>query len=338
MSGKRNMSVEAFRCMMMFLIVLGHSASFWWRAKGIEFGGMPYWLFVMVGLLVWHVDGFIGISGWYGVKFSFGKFLRLLAMILFYGVLGAALRCAVHGEPFSLTWLWNRGGWFMESYLALMLCSPLLNAGVEGLAAKSKKALLSAWAMLAFVFTVSWIPKHLFTGINAIGFGHHTFLLMAFVYLTARTARKLFEGREVKAKALYAVVALYALFVFAYSAALPKIASGERIWALVSGNHAPMVIAAAMAMMMTFVRHVKIPGWLEKIVAKIAPSMFGVYLFHQSLVRYNGTSSVMSGATVAKIVGSMPGPLVIFLAAIAAFAASVAVDMARRLAVRLVWR
>jgi len=333
---QRNPSVEVFRCFLMFLIVLGHAQSFWCLGRGLSFNEFPYWIFVLVGLVVWHVDGFIGISGWYGIRFSVKKFIYLFSTIAFYGAFSAVCRWFFGSEPLSFSWLWGRGGWFGASYLVLMLCSPLLNAAVDSLAEKSKKALLLAWSMMAVAFALSWMPKHLFTGIHVLGLGHQTFLMMAFVYLTARTARKIFEGRVVPLHRLLSVVMVYIAFVFAYSIVVTKVPFGPRMMGLLTVNHAPHVYLVAMALLMIFVWHVRVPERMGRLFVRLAPSMFGVYLFHSTLIRWNGTSGVLSQEAISKLVGGDFGMVSILGITLFAFLASVLVDMGRRACVALI--
>lgn len=81
---KRNPSVDAFRCLLMLLIVVHHSA-----CHGLYGAGGSDWLtpvFLTV-LTYWHVDGFIAISGWYGVRFSLVKFSCLYGVVAFWSAM-----------------------------------------------------------------------------------------------------------------------------------------------------------------------------------------------------------------------------------------------------------
>ena len=50
------------------------------------------------------------------------------------------------------------GGWFVSAYFLLMLISPVLNAGVEGLVAKGKESVISSWKILAIGIVLSSCP------------------------------------------------------------------------------------------------------------------------------------------------------------------------------------
>ena len=63
---KRDARIEFFRCMLMFGICLLHTVG--------NSGHNDYWLSSM---LAFCVDGFVLISGYFGIKFSWKKILSL---------------------------------------------------------------------------------------------------------------------------------------------------------------------------------------------------------------------------------------------------------------------
>ena len=44
--------------------------------------------------------------------------------------------------------------------------------------------------------------------------------------------------------------------------------------------HAPHVWLFAIVLLMTFLWHVRVPGWLSKVCSYVGPSTFGIYLIH----------------------------------------------------------
>ena len=119
---KRNANSEVLRCLLMFLIVLYHCAHF-----GIYNESRAWWLFPLTTLLLWHVDCFVSISGWFGIRPTLGKFFRLWCVVLFYSLISFAWETFQSGS-FVLGGFSMRGGWFVGVYLALMLTAPILNA------------------------------------------------------------------------------------------------------------------------------------------------------------------------------------------------------------------
>lgn len=330
----RNKAVELLRCFLMFLIVLGHG----W-GQGIFAPGqglcdhVDWWVFLMVGGLIWHVDGFVAISGWFGVKFSFKKLFYLIGTIAFYTVLiDAILLC--RGHDLSLSMFKLRSGWFGGAYLALMLVSPFLNEAVDSLASHSRRRLIAAWLLIAVVAFLTWAPGRLATGINALGFGHQTFMVMAFVYLTVRVIRNAVI-RPLSLRVLIFLASAYLVFVICNGVLLNALGNAEyarlgSLWRLSTENHSPIVYSAAIVVLLIFVWYVKVPNWLGRIVAQVSPVMFDVYLFH--------------GQILLPVERWLHGTLawhpffVIMLASVLAFLLSVLVGLCRRFLVELLRR
>ena len=103
----RNPAIELLRCILMFCIVLHHCAYHgYWRGDESQ----RVLIFGFTGLLAWHVDGFVAISGLYGIKFSWRKFLRLWGMCAFATGLSVlfSLKTGIGWRPSLLV---VNGGW-----------------------------------------------------------------------------------------------------------------------------------------------------------------------------------------------------------------------------------
>lgn len=111
---QRDGNVEVFRGILMFLIVAYHTF-----LHSSYSGSKALWTVCFTALICWHVDGFLAIGGWYGMKFRWGKVFRFIGHMAFYGacsclyywIVGMPLR-----DPFGCFF----GAWFGESYLALI--------------------------------------------------------------------------------------------------------------------------------------------------------------------------------------------------------------------------
>ena len=333
--GKRNASVETFRCLLMFLIVLGHAFS-----HGIWSTTTGWWTLLFSTLIIWHVDGFVGISGWFGIKFSWMKFARLWGLCLFYTVLGAAYQYCFARPSFSIKSLVVHGGWFTGTYMMLMMIAPILNAGLEQLHKKSPRALLAAWGGVALGVMANWCPGHLMTGMK-VGGGHdYSILTMIFVYVSARCARLLELDRLPLRKLMLAPIAFVGgivvlggvqqLYMVALKG-LPFEPSSFRYWTV---YQAPHVAAMAIGMVLIFVSHVKVPAVVGKFADFCAPSMFGVYLMSDTTsfgpLLYRIPQKWFSDSNIPW--------LVIILTAISTFLICLAFDLCRRFALRVASR
>ena len=333
---KRESGLELFRCFLMFLIVLWHCFR-----HGIfydTFANTDICILITVALC-WHVDGFVAISGWFGIRFSMRKLLRLYGIIVFYSVVSTVAEisagCAVGVTTFKIS-----GGWFGDSYMALLLLSPLINASLDNL---QVRPLLQAWLAFAVVATLTWMPGHLFCATAAFGCASASLFSLVFVYVTSRTfalcclkldevpcLKKLLPF--IKHWKVIVIIMFIAYALVAYWAPRNRYFNMDW-WACYYG---PFVVCMALAMMKIF-SQIRMSGMLERIVRCCAPSMFGVLLFHD--VTYLGHLTINKMESY--LATSMSPTMTVVLSAIAIFLLGIIIDGSRRAllnGVRLLWR
>ena len=282
----RNQSIEVFRCLLMLAIVIGHS--YVHGIYGLECGwplqDKAWWPFLFTTMLVWHVDGFVAISGWFGIKFSWRKFLSLWGVMLFYGVVGGiGVLLFAHNAPPIRRLLMVSCGWFGGSYMLLMFMAPIFNAALDALTLKGKRMLLSTWAIMAIGFFMATELISKITGVRPVGFGSHTVLTMILVYITAGVARRVLD-KPVSLKLLLCVCGIFPLGMVisvVQNLLCGMITGTYHLWpSLVYSD--PAVYIFAIALMLMFLWHIKVPHWLGKVCQFLGPSMFGVYLLHDA--------------------------------------------------------
>ena len=330
MENKRNNAVEFYRVLLMFFIVLYHS-----YFHGVFHQNLhDWWTLFFDVLIIWHVDGFVAISGWYGIKFSWKKFLSLYGQILFYSLVGCVVHWIRVGEGKFIV----SGGWFGSSYLMLMLAAPLVNAGIDYLRnSDAGRGVLRTWGLIAFGVTCSALPNHLFTGINAVGMCSASFLTLLFVYITARVARCAFPS-PLPARWLLSYILCYPVLALMPGFCLMAVHGNYgdlKVLHAGMNNNLPHVWLMALATLMLFVWHVRIPSWLGRVSAWLAPSMFGVYLIHD--VTYGGRDLYRIPTRLLCDAGIHPFAALV-AASVIAFAACNGIDLCRRMCVFVVKR
>lgn len=302
----------------MFLIVFGHSC---------YYGVLPwtkcYWLVALILAIRWHVDSFVAISGWYGIKFRWDKALRLVGIMVFYS---------------GLSWLYSgrvedvNGGWFGGSYLMLMFMAPLINAGVEGLMEKSPGLAWSAWLAFATGMTLNWLPHHAFSGCAPIGGGSHTLLTMMFVYVTVRMVSlaksPLLERRILRFGIPLSICVIILGGGYNLIGYLIGIRPTWNTIKWITDYDSPATWGIALVLVVFFVRKVHLPAWLDKTASFLAPSMFGVYLLHETTAFGHEIFRVPQSWMVTH--WQLPSGVVILLSAMITFVACVVVDLMRR--------
>lgn len=279
---KRCYSVEILRCLLMFLIVQLHCYVDNTPFTGNHVLGLYSAFFVFT---IWHVDAFVGISGYFGIKFKLSKVIRLIGLFLFYGFVQLVV-CWLLGESFSIKNFSAVSGWFGGSYLLLMFLAPLLNIACQSALEMNRNYLKAIWFVFAIGMFLSWFPPLAqLTGCRPYGGGPLSILTMIFVYMTARVVRLLniqFSGRKF----------IYCSFIFV----LTILGTGTaamlyRYYVMhapvygfnlgfITTYDSPHVVLMAIAVLLEFLRLKNIPEWVGRVFAFIAPSMFPIYLLH----------------------------------------------------------
>ena len=209
------------------------------------------------------VEGFVFISGYYGIRFSVGKVGKLLALFAFYTLFLVA--------P-SFDWHYAAGkqlthNWFLFSYLILMAFAPVFNAAFEG---KSKKQILCL-ALPIIVAVYGWSYLCVVPGIkeympSVTGFAPLSFFTMFGIYMAARVFRLLELERLLNLKVLI-------------------ILGGGAVVLVIAGFHhhnSPASIVWTACVFTVFSR-LQLPSVVSKVVAWIAPTTFGIFLLHSTL-------------------------------------------------------
>lgn len=173
---KRNSAIELYRCMLMFGICLLHC---------LHRDNYGAWA---ESLLLPCVCGFAFISGWFGIRFTPSKVLRLYG-VQFYCLAVAQIASWVVGNGFHIQSMLKGfcSYWFIHAYVLMMLLAPLVNHAVDDRrAVRVMVPFLVAvfgWGFLGrFPIVNRFVPKPLdldmYSGLTLLG-----------VYAVARLAR-----------------------------------------------------------------------------------------------------------------------------------------------------
>lgn len=171
---ERNQSIELLRFVLMTLIVFGHILGHGFGMYNAD--GTASVAAYLQPFYSYHVDAFIFISGYYGIRLKWNKLVMLLLKMVIYSIVAIAV-VGIFFQPSILTLdgiLHNLfpvstcDWWFMSQYLFLMLISPLLNAGMDVMDRKQSAILVLVLYLSSFRLYSS---------------------LMIFIYLLARHLR-----------------------------------------------------------------------------------------------------------------------------------------------------
>jgi len=286
----RNPAIELYRVLLMFLIVLHHAAyhGYWNHAQGLD-SAYPSIFLLFTALTIWHVDGFLSITGWFGTRFSFGRLAKLWGVVTVYSIVSIAHGWWANGR---LSSSYLAGGWFGCTYLFFMFLTPILNAALEFIS-RDKRRLYLSWIILDCGAFLNWAPYHLLSNVCGSGAGAFSIMTFIIMYLNVRLLKMsgLWERVSKRMIVLATGMFLGGIMFFAFLRLSGKMLVRGADWSwydFISDlwwfgcYNAPHVMLMAIAMLLLFAKFVKVPQWLSRIVIRIAPLMFGVYIIHDT--------------------------------------------------------
>ena len=144
----RQSNVELLRIVCMIMIMSHHFIVHTMES----FSELPVSTRIFNAMCYVAVNCYVLISGYFRIKLSWKRLFYFVFFCVFYAfavnvtnrlVVGGSIgRTLIYDSLFVFTH--NQSWWFITSYLALMLMSPVLNAGIESLTRKRM-----AWALVA---------------------------------------------------------------------------------------------------------------------------------------------------------------------------------------------
>ena len=297
----RNPSIELYRVGLMFGICLLHSMSF--GLYGSAFAG---------NALASCVVGFAFISGWFSVKFSWWKLVKLYGIGLYaavvFGVLSVLTGIAqdwMSAGIFAYKKL-THGFWFLHAYAVMMILAPMVDALLD----RKTSAIIPFLAMVwiwgfgrTLPFGSDLLPQT--DGLAAYGG-----ITLTAAYAAARVCCKFRIDQRLNWKWL---VVLLPVFVI-----LTGIGLGD--------YNSPFTFALAAACFF-IVKGVRLPAFLGRVVIFAAPSMFSVYLLHTNDV--GGAFIKKCELWMASNMGLCP-VFAVLATAVVVFFCALALDMPRR--------
>lgn len=247
----------------MFMVLLLHANIFCFGWPEGESLTSLFRLF-MEGVTIISINEFLLITGYFGTSFKISKVFNIVFQIL-YTVFIVTLALIAFGLYGFNTWkelihgfyFWNY--WFLNSYIVLIILSPLLNLTVKHLNKSSFKALL---IMLFIVFCL--IDGDFFVSPPGIGVNSgYSALWFAFVYLVGRYLAKY--------PSIISTYKLVIVYVIGLSGTLLLMNKCRDY-----GYNSPFIFIQSIAFFLLFLKM----RFTSKLVNFIASSSLMVFLFH----------------------------------------------------------
>lgn len=180
---QRNSNLEFLRSVCMFYIIIHHFIVHGMELYTVKFNLQNTQFYILNAFLIIAVNCFVLISGYYGIKDSWQKLIKLYLTCIFYYVCIFFCKLYTGGchfnikeficsfMPFSYSQLW-----FIQVYVYLLLLSPILNKAIQHLSQKEYIKILVSLSILTFYF------GYLFRGpINPNGYNIMNFIYLYFI-------------------------------------------------------------------------------------------------------------------------------------------------------------
>lgn len=273
LTNQRNSSVELFRIIATFLVLIVHF-------NGWFIGGMPEKLTnfslpsinqaLIESLSAVCVNCFLVITGWYGLKFKWKHVITIWSILVWIYVPCYLVETIYNGNFSIVTFLFKiialgQESYYVQCYLMLLFLSPVLNAFIRKYGKHILPYSLAFW-MVEIVF--DWILRN-----KCLGFGHGYelthFILM---YILGQTA---FLYKEEIRKWITCIRGMMIYFVGAIIVSVFYIKMPAEL-AFAYSN--PINVIMSFALFFVFERKV----FFNKCINLIGKSTLSVYILHIS--------------------------------------------------------
>ena len=260
MDMKRDYSLDIYRAFLMLGICLLHSIT--------QAGHNTTWA---ANMLEWCVPGFVFISGWFGIKFSIGKALKLYGISFYCAVMyiafdTVATGAGIDGNCIIRAWCIAKGQWFLNAYVIVMCLAPIVNLAIERMTIRDICPMLLCTFGWSFATTLPVVSKYV---PNSAGLTAYSFLTLLGVYVVARYVRRQYDSNEHFKRHARNIKII-----------LPMIGACLLFSAIGLGDYnSPFALIIAGCTLLLF-RESRLPNSIGKVCAQLGPSMFSIYLLH----------------------------------------------------------
>lgn len=267
-NSERLSNFEALRLLSMFLIVFYHLLLRFFHANPVYDQVRALWIPLHVGVVC-----FVLISGYFRIRPSSRGLLLLLSMLLVYSlpVIVSGIRNAgsVQDIVHSLMFVSHSEYWFVKTYLALYLVSPLLNSFFDHAPVRAQWYLLAVFALIAIYFGHFAKDVSVKEGKNLVNF----MLIYQMGHMLREYAPRWKAWKMSRLVGIY--LGLNVLLVVLYALTRGN-AVGAVLWKLCFPYNSPVLLLNAALLFVLF-------GKMEfrsRPVNRLAEHCFPIYLIH----------------------------------------------------------
>jgi len=280
--GERDSNMELLRLVLMYLIVVQHGIVY-----GLDLIGLQSFRVILQerdlipacllnSLFLISVNTFILISGFFSIKVSKSKFIRLISQLFVCTLLFTSAFFLIKGENksslISLLLISHSRYWFVVCYLLLMVIAPAINLFFNSFPPDKQRLFVLALLFISCYLGFLW---HFEANVN--GF-------TVFQFITLYSVGMYIRKNDIRLKTPLAI-AIYLLCSIALTAIMFEFhKNGRDSWAwIMTYYNNPILVVSATAFFFIF-KNLKIQN---KKINRFASSSLIIYLFSCSaLIEY----------------------------------------------------
>ena len=217
---------------------------------------------------------FVLITGWFGVSKPFKGFLKVFSETVVFGLI-SYLFVSICESSFSFWFMFDsvdfRNNWFVNSYLMLLLLTPIMEKSLANIQYDE----LKKWIILLCIFNIVFV--FLFRNLNDNGYNVIQFI---FLYYIARFLKLGYERKWCVLLRIYSLP-LYILAVISLSLGFYFMSiNGKLVKSIVwFGYNQPLVLILSIAFFMSFAKL----RFCSNIINRISTGVFGVFVLHTTI-------------------------------------------------------
>ena len=324
---QRDTTMDLMRLGFMFMICLVH-------AVGCDNSRWTHWL---TNVSFAGVLGFVLISGYYGIRFSWRKVLKIEGVGIGCALTVVSTAALLGSDTFTVQYFAQevlrlfKGYWFVHAYVLLLCLSPLVPDSQT--LKLSNPSNFQTFLPIVFVIYGWSFLAHL-PGLNKVlpltsGLEPFGGITLFAVYLIGRLYR--LQDWDAKLRLRW-VISLTVFCGLAVASIIPP----TNGWAGVLARYnSPFLLGLALGLFWLLRRlPVLSMPWLVKILQVLTPSVFSIYLIHCN----DYGLAALVGLEKALSTHGITGYVMFVALAAAAFVGGLVLDLPRRGVVSLVWR
>lgn len=279
---KRNKSVELLRIILMVFIIIHHCIINGYGLKNslLEIkvvNGYDVFLGCLNSIVIIGVNVFFLISGYFKIKFSWKKLIRLLLDMYIYADTLTFFGIVFGIQPISIYTIKTLlfpfyGYWFVAVYLVIYIVSPVLNKGIETLGRKQA-------IILAIFFTGLFCVLNFVSEIRWLGLENgYSVMFGMYLYFIGRMMKKysFLGGKRLLTCIKWVGCTMFTAIAVSLSIVIKQF---ELAWKLFSYNQI-FILFSAVFFLWIFI---SLPEqYISEKVLMYSPHMLAVYYIHSS--------------------------------------------------------